>query len=346
LSFGWSVLFVIVVIVVIVVVVVRRNSWKKKSKKMDKLLGTAAIFFLITLAGFLIVFGFQYKNMTADNERLTILVTRTAMFLPLYSLFLLISVGKPEALGALQVPIAFVEGYSFYCFLAVLVTNLGGPEKAVEALQGRPLICCTSQCPTEPDRFYNKVVWAVFWFISLRPFVVILGAICDYAKSKAARLLYLLFTLLALAILVRSVIHFVLFYEAVYAKSSNLKGVVKVMLLKFSVGLIVLQGLVEQGLVLANAEPYNDDSEWTKEDKTQRGYCLLVMLEFVLLQVPYLFAFIPVITASPALADAPKAAPKAPTIFHFVFQILCVHDIFGYLSFTGEMQQSLAASVK
>lgn len=136
---------------------------------MDKIAGTAGIFFAIILVGYLIVFTFQYKNMTNETERLTILVTRTALFLPLYALCLLISVARPEALGALQIPIAFVEGYSFYCFLTVLVTNLGGPEKAVEALQGRPLICCTSCCPTEPDKFYNKVVWAVFFLHHMAP---------------------------------------------------------------------------------------------------------------------------------------------------------------------------------
>eukprot|EP01033_Poteriospumella_lacustris_P017368 gene17368-12418_t len=178
---------------------------------VDKLAGTGAIFFLITLAGFLIVVGVQYRNMTAANERLTILISRTAMFLPLYSFFMLISLAAPRALGAMQIPIAFVEGYSFYCFLSVLVENLGGPAKAVEALQDRPLICCTSQCPTEPDKLYNKVVWAVFWFVSLRPVVVIIGAICEYSESNGAKVAYLLFSLVAFAILVRSTIHFVLF---------------------------------------------------------------------------------------------------------------------------------------
>lgn len=314
---------------------------------MDKIAGTAGIFFAIILVGYLIVFTFQYKNMTNETERLTILVTRTALFLPLYALCLLISVARPEALGALQIPIAFVEGYSFYCFLTVLVTNLGGPEKAVEALQGRPLICCTSCCPTEPDKFYNKVVWAVFSFITWRPFVVILGTICDYAKGRIARLLYFLFTLLAFALLVRSILHFVLFYEAVFAKSSNLKGVLKVMLLKFSVGLIVLQGIIEQALVLAHAEPYQDDSQWSKEDKTQRGYCLLVMLEFCILQLPYLIAFTPKIEPSTAVTESAKnAAPKAPTLCHFIFQVLCFHDIFGYLAYTPEMSQNLASNMK
>lgn len=119
------------------------------------------------------------------------------------------------------------------------------------------------------------------------------------------------------------------------------------MLLKFSVGLIVLQGIIEQALVLAHAEPYQDDSQWSKEDKTQRGYCLLVMLEFCILQLPYLIAFIPKIEPSTAVTDSTKnAAPKAPTLCHFIFQVLCFHDIFGYLSYTPEMSQNLASNMK
>jgi hypothetical protein len=68
---------------------------------------------------------------------------------------------------------------------------------------------------------------------------------------------------------------FLLFFidENVYNDCVNLFGIVKFALLKFSVGLIVLQGLVVQFMVAADAQPYNDDNNWTAEEKTQRGYC-------------------------------------------------------------------------
>lgn len=53
----------------------------------------------------------------------------------------------------------------------------------------------------------------------------------------------------------------------------NLYGVVKLVLLKLSVGAIVLEGLIEQFIVMADAQPYNDDSTYSSEEKTQRGYC-------------------------------------------------------------------------
>ena len=47
----------------------------------------------------------------------------------------------------------------------------------------------------------------------------------------------------------------------------------KAFLLKVSVGLIVLQGLIVQFMSVADSEPYNDDSDWSAEEKTVRGYC-------------------------------------------------------------------------
>jgi hypothetical protein len=52
----------------------------------------------------------------------------------------------------------------------------------------------------------------------------------------------------------------------------------KFILLKFSVGLIVLQGIVETIMVSFKAEPYSDDSNWSAEDKTIRGYCKFDLL--------------------------------------------------------------------
>jgi 4-amino-4-deoxy-L-arabinose transferase-like glycosyltransferase len=177
---------------------------------MDKLTATGVIFFLLNLVAFLIVFGVQYRNITPESQKATALITRIAMFLPLYSLFMLVSVGDPNSLAGMSIPTAIVEGYSFYAFLSLLVSNMGGPSQVVQQMQGRPLFCCVSLCPSESDRFYNKTVWALFQFVVFRPIVVLIAAICFYSKTKAGRLLYLLFTLVALAILIRSLLHFVL----------------------------------------------------------------------------------------------------------------------------------------
>ena len=60
--------------------------------------------------------------------------------------------------------------------------------------------------------------------------------------------------------------------EKVYESSSNLFGVAKAFLLKFSVTLIVFQGLVIQFMSVLGGEPYADDDQYSAMDKTIRGY--------------------------------------------------------------------------
>lgn len=55
----------------------------------------------------------------------------------------------------------------------------------------------------------------------------------------------------------------------------------KFFLIKFSVGLIVLQDIILSFLVAFNREPYSDDSEYDSEEKTIRGYCKFIEVIFV-----------------------------------------------------------------
>jgi hypothetical protein len=62
----------------------------------------------------------------------------------------------------------------------------------------------------------------------------------------------------------------------VYTHTTNLFGLVKLFLLKFSVGLIVLEGLICNFLINSGKTPYNSDDgddSYDADEKTQRGYC-------------------------------------------------------------------------
>lgn len=54
---------------------------------------------------------------------------------------------------------------------------------------------------------------------------------------------------------------------------TNLFGILKLLLLKVSVGVIVLQGLIESFVFSSGASPYQGDDEYDAEDKTLRAYC-------------------------------------------------------------------------
>ncbi len=142
--------------------------------------------------------------------------------------------------------------------------------------------------------------------------------------------------------------------ENLFDANRNLFGVLKFFLLKFSIGLIVLQGLVCEFLISFGDNPYHDDDKYSKQDKTIRGYCMfiiaififlvvifdisyiigiLVLLEYVILTLPYLIAFGYKITKSEA--GSAVHDPTVTTSYSFcgfICEILKVHDVFGVLN--------------
>jgi hypothetical protein len=269
---------------------------------MDNLTETGLALFLVILGVFLIGFVIQFVRQDPGATRLVVLGVRTSLFLPLYALFIFISLCAPNALAALNIPITIVEGYSFYCFYTMIVTNLGGPAKAVQAFKasGKELACCNSCCPSDHVVFYRRTTWALFHFLFTRSVLVILAAIAYYSGTKAGKALYAIFSLASTVILAYALIHIILFCkflilvvffiillnapisldENVYESCRNLFGILKAFLLKFSVGLIVLEGLIVQFMTVTGDEPYNDDSTWSAEEQTIRGYCKNISFSF------------------------------------------------------------------
>jgi hypothetical protein len=182
----------------------------------DGLVLTGVAFLIVIWVAYLVIFFLQYCRMESGTERIVVLATRTATFLPLYAIFMFISLVKPEALAALTIPTSIVEAYSFYGFFVMIVTNLGGPKKAVEAFQGsgRGLICCGPCCPKDHLAYYKKALWALFHFMVTRNIIVVLAAIAFYTHTKAGKAVYALLSLSAAVLLFYCLAHIVLFCKS------------------------------------------------------------------------------------------------------------------------------------
>ena len=61
--------------------------------------------------------------------------------------------------------------------------------------------------------------------------------------------------------------------ELILDETKNIAGVLKFLVIKVSVGAIVVQGLVAQFLSVTATSPYVDDDHFTADEKTTRGYC-------------------------------------------------------------------------
>lgn len=314
---------------------------------VDTLAGVCFIFLIIPIIAYGFIVWAQYSRIDSDNQRLTIMSTRTALFLPLYAILMYLSLVGPQAYVALSILITVVEGYSFYCFFAMIVTNMGGPAAVVNYMKntGKGLVCCQGCCPSEPAAFYRKATWALFHFFITRVFIVILSAICYYSGKKAGKALYAIFSVLSAVVLFYGLSCLVLLYENVYANCKNLYGIVKLLLLKFSVGMIVLEGLIEQFIVLAGASPYGDDGPYDTAENTQREYCALVLLEFAIISLVYYYAYSYKITAPPASSSNTNVtAVEGLSFGSFMCQVFAFTDVFGLLTYTDAMNEPLTAN--
>jgi hypothetical protein len=174
----------------------------------------AFVLALFPIVSFAIIVGFQYKSLLVDTFRLQVLNTRTAFYLPFYGLIMFISLLIPEAYTALQIPITFFEGYSFYCFLAMIVFNMGGPSQTIAAMRvsGKSYFCCGACCPLELAAFYKKTTWAVFHLVFSRTVIsiIIAGVFYTIGESKLGKMLLGLLGVINVALVFYGVFHLVL----------------------------------------------------------------------------------------------------------------------------------------
>jgi len=109
--------------------------------------------------------------------------------------------------------------------------------------------------------------------------------------------------------------------------------------------MIVLEGLIEQFIYIAGASPYNDDDTFSTEEKTQRGYCILVLLEFAIISFLYVYAYSKKVTPPPAETTANTTLPASGISFgSFFCEIMAFRDVFGVLTLKENMEEPLASN--
>lgn len=233
----------------------------------------------------------QYLKLMKSTLRIQILSTRLSTFLPFYATILFLVVNIPEAYLGLEVAFAVIEAFSFYCATALIVANLGGPDNVIaemERTKATPY-CCGALCPTTAARYYDRLQWALFHFATTRVGFVIASSICGYKHIAAGEIVL---SLISFAFVVNAFLTLVLFFEQVYTQSTNLKAVCKIILMKASVALIVLEGLLEEFLFAAhklNKVQFNNS--YPPSENGYRAYGFLVLIEFGLFAVFLFYAY-------------------------------------------------------
>ena len=176
-----------------------------------------AVFFIVAIVVYLLILKLQHGNLSSGSYNLSVISTRLAMVLPLYAFFIFIALVAPASYVVMIIFVTLIEGYSLYCFTYLIVTNLGGPAKAVKLMQEEQnkLCCpCTGCCPTDRERFYIRLKWCMYHMVYTRTILSIIAAVCFYSGSTAGHALYSVLSAVNAVILVWSLITLVNFCKS------------------------------------------------------------------------------------------------------------------------------------
>ena len=143
----------------------------------------------------------------------------------------------------------------------------------------------------------------------------------------------LLFTILAMIILVRGVIRIVAFYLVLYEKCTNLQATYKISLVKVLITIFVMEKLIANFLYSFGADPFQGSSDYTSEEATLLGYGFLCMFELIAVIPLFFYAYTLKMDDSPIDSEYLAASPKGSFV-GFVLKVLKLRDIIGIISET------------
>lgn len=192
----------------------------------------------------------------------------------------------------MYIPEALIEAYAVFCFFALTNYYVGGPLKSIEIIKNSEATfpsCCFKCMNNTPIRCYSYAYWAHWQFLFLRPPIVIISVIFYYLngenqKNEILLILYNAFNFLGCLMVMWAVIGLFKMYHVLYPYCAGLNATWKVMIIKFTVGLVLSEGLFEQlayqfgWLKITGGLKIYDEAE-----KDVRLYCFAVLIQLVLI---------------------------------------------------------------
>jgi hypothetical protein len=255
----------------------------------------AIILFLFSLSVYIYIFLKQYDLINNQIYRLQVLTLRTALFLPSYSIFILMSIFTGGHYELLEVFISIIEGLSFVSFFALFVENLGGELNTVNYINfaNHPYAChgCLKYIlPIENNKiFYDRVKNGLKIILFYRPLVTILNFIFKiFISNDICENLFKMFSLICSLVSFYMVVNgftpLVILFENVMDVNVNIDGFKKLILLKLCVIILTVEYLAVE---IINATNVTDR---TQEDlNIIYGFGVLVQYVFIAILVYFYY---------------------------------------------------------
>lgn len=262
------------------------------------LVGSISI--VLIILSFVLVLRAQYQLATKANYGMVVIALRATSLLPIFMLFIFLSLWTPLLFPFYKVPAAIFEGYGVYCIWALIVRNCGGPEGSIKVMiESKRGICWPLSTDEQCRRFYSNANTAIWQFAVLRWISVALGCIFFYAEVQEV---YIICSVIAAVSTVYMLPYLFMSAHVLLDACSGLNILVKLALVKVSVGLILIEDLVMQFLY-QSGKVHMPDTDGLKgydqEDRFTRVYCTMALVEGVLLAVVMYYGFAPAMEIRP-----------------------------------------------
>lgn len=212
--------------------------------------------------------------------RLAVLNVRTALIVPGFSVCYLISFVYPPSYIFMQLPEAFIQAYSLFCFLTLFVLYVGGPAKCLEIFQTTtrtfPSCLYKKLLNNNPRGFYQYIFWAHFQFIAIRPIVVAISVIAAcFQQWYISDIISFIATLMV----AYAVIALLKAYHVLFEHCHGLNAMTKVTVIKGTIGLVLGEGFIEELLFAFNI------IDTDEQLNSVRLYCFIVIVELFLIAI-------------------------------------------------------------
>ena len=118
--------------------------------------------------------------------------------------------------------------------------------------------------------------------------------------------------------------------------SANVNGTFKIILIKISVGAIVIQGLIMEMLIVTGTLDIHSKHDYSGDERAERGLCFAILIEYCIMSMLLYCAFAAEITPHELATDAedPQSLHSKPDISwgEYVAAVFRICDVFDNLT--------------
>lgn len=313
--------------------------------QLSRVLGVFLCFSTIVLYCRILYHQHGFVNENHLTHRLVVLNVRTALLVPAFSICYLISLEFTGAYLFMQLPQSIVQGYATFAFVGLFVHYCGGPEQCLEITAASrayfPSCIFQHSCLNinkYPRRFYNFVYSTQMILLIVRPLLVV-AVIITAVKNQAFASNVI--SGMASFLVIIGITGLLKLYHVLRKHSKGLNAKTKIIVIKGTIGLVLIEALIEQVLV---AFAVIDDAGLSQ---SVRYYCFGVLVELFILAIMLerIFAheiktakaanqqFAPHIVVN-AVDDGVRYIPFC----EFLLDVFNFRDLFAPLRFQDQLQ--------